>query len=304
VIESSNSQLLVAVVVMSDKPSPLEPIAIIGTACRFPGGANSPSRLWEILRSPPDLASGIPDDRFSADGFYSQNGQYHGHGNAKEGYFLAGEGVTRRFDASFFGMSPAEATCLDPQCRLSLETVYEALESAGLTIEGLRGSDTAVYAGQMVYDYEQIVTRDSDGSAGIYHASGTSHAVTSNRISYFFDWHGPSMTIDTACSSSLVAFHCAVQQLRSGLSGVAIATGVNLLMDPGCFISLSSLNMLSPDGRSRMWSANANGYARGEGIAAVVLKPLTAALRDGDGIECIVRETGFCQDGRTAGLIS
>ncbi|KAJ4388088.1 hypothetical protein N0V93_008693 [Gnomoniopsis smithogilvyi] len=289
---------------MSAKSPYLEPIAIIGTACRFPGGANSPSQLWEILRNPPDLAERIPVDRFDVEGFYSQNGQYHGHANVKEGYFLTGDGVTRRFDAPFFGMSPAEAMCLDPQCRLSLETVYEALESAGLTIESLRGSDTAVYAGQMVYDYEQIVTRDSDASLGIYHASGTSHAVTSNRISYFFDWHGPSMTIDTACSSSLVAFHHAVLQLRSGLSGVAVATGVNLLLDPGCFISLSSLNMLSPDGRSRMWSADANGYARGEGIAAVVLKPLSAALRDGDGIECIVRETGFVQDGRTPGIIS
>jgi acyl transferase domain-containing protein len=283
---------------------PQEAIAIVGTACRFPGNATSPSELWNLVRNPRQVAQPIPPDRFSVDGFYHKSGQYHGHANVKEAYFLEGEGVHRRFDASFFGMNPAEAMCLDPQCRLLLEVVYESLEAAGLTIEGLSGSDTAVYTGQMVSDYDQILTRDSDHSLGTYHASGTSRAILSNRISYFFDWHGPSMTIDTACSSSLVALHHAVQQLRTGLSRVAVATGANLLMDPGCFISLSSLNMLSPDGRSRMWDAGANGYARGEGIAAVVLKTLSAALEDGDHIECIIRETGFAQDGKTQGITS
>lgn len=285
-------------------PSDRQDIAIIGSGCRFPGGANSPSELWELLRNPRQLAEPIPPDRFSGQGYYHQSGQYHGHFNVKEAYFLAGEGAHRRFDATFFGMSPAEATCLDPQCRLLLETVYEALQDAGLKVEDLRGSDTAVYSGQMVADYDQLLMRDSDGSLGVYHASGTSHAILSNRISYFFDWHGPSMTIDTACSSSLVAIHQAVQQLRTGHSRVAIAAGANLIMDPKCFISLSSLNMLSPDGRSKMWDAEANGYARGEGIAAVVLKPLQAALEDGDVIECIIRETAFAQDGKTQGITS
>jgi hybrid polyketide synthase / nonribosomal peptide synthetase ACE1 len=156
----------------------------------------------------------------------------------------------------------------------------------------------------MVYDYGNLAVRDSDDSMGKHHVSGTSSAVLSNRISYFFDWHGPSMTIDTACSSSLVALHCAVQQLRSGLSRVAVATGANLILDAGTFISLSSLSMLSPDGRCKMWDAEANGYARGEGIAAVILKRLSDALADGDVIECVVRETGFCQDGRTQGITS
>ncbi|KAJ2990320.1 hypothetical protein NUW58_g3008 [Xylaria curta] len=280
---------------MSVEPQ-LEPIAIIGTACRFPGGVNSPSSLWNLLRHPRHLAERIPLDRFNVDGFYHKSGQYHGHFNVKEGYFLSGDGVCRQFDGSFFGMSPAEAMCLDPLSRLLLETVYEALEISGLTIESLRGSDTAVYTGQMVYDYNLLAARDNDMCIGTYHASGTSHAVLSNRVSYFFDWHGPSMTIDTACSSSLVAFHHAVQQLRSGLSRVAIATGANLLLDPSLFISLSKLNMLSPNGRSRMWDADADGYARGEGIAAIVMKTLSAALEDGDDIECIIRETGFGQD--------
>ena len=279
-------------------------IPIIGSGCRFPGCANSPSQLWNLARDPSQLAEPIQLDRFSVQGFYHESGQYHGHFNVKEAYFLAGEGVHRRFDAPFFGMNPAEAMCLDPQCRLLLETVYKALEGAGLTIEKLQGSNTAVYTGQMVADYDQIMMRDSDDSLGTYHASGTSHAILSNRISYFFDWHGPSMTIDTACSSSLVAVHQAVQQLRTGHSRVAIAAGANLLMDPKCFISLSSLNVLSPDGRSCMWDADAKGYAWGQGIAAVVLKTLDAALEDGDDIECIIRETGFAQDGKTQGINS
>ncbi|RYP47491.1 hypothetical protein DL768_006463 [Monosporascus sp. mg162] len=278
-----------------------EEIAIVGCGLRFPGGANTPSKLWDLVHNPRHLAESIPPDRFSAQGYYHENGEYHGHGNVKEAYFLGGEGVHRRFDALFFGINPVEASVIDPQVRLLLETVYEALEAAGHTIEGLRGSDTAVYAGQMVADYEQVLVRDLD-SMGTYHATGTSRALLSNRISYFFGWHGPSMTIDTACSSSLVAVHQAVQQLRSGQSRVAIAAGANLIFDPHCFVAESTLHMLSPDGRSRMWDAGANGYARGEGIAAVVLKTLSAAKADGDHIECIIRETGINQDGKTHGI--
>ncbi|KAK4194675.1 hypothetical protein QBC40DRAFT_318825 [Triangularia verruculosa] len=282
----------------------MEPVAIIGSACRFPGDADSPSKLWDLLRSPRPLGQRIPSERFSADGFYHPNSQFPGHSNVREAYFLSGSGTHRKFDAPFFGMSPAEAMNMDPQVRHLLEAVYEALEASGLTLEGLTGSDTAVYTGQMVADYDHIITRDLDHSLGIYHASGTAHAMLSNRISYFYDWHGPSMTMDTACSSSLVALHHAVQQVRSGLSRVAVATGANLILDPKCFISLSSLNMLSPDGQSRMWDASANGYARGEGIAAVIIKTLSAALADGDHIECVIRETGFNQDGRSQGITS
>ncbi|KAK0506975.1 hypothetical protein JMJ35_010675 [Cladonia borealis] len=265
---------------MDTKGANCQEIAIIGSGCCFPGRANSPSQLWNLVRDPSQLAEPIPLDRFSVQGFYHESGQYHGHFNVKEAYFLAGEGVHRRFDAPFFGMNPAEAMCLDPQCRLLLETVYEALEGAGLTIEKLQGSNTAVYTGQMVADYDQIMMRDSDDSLGTYHASGTSHAIFSNRIFYFFDWHGPSMTIDTACSSSLVAVHQVVQQLRTGHSRVAIAAGANLLMDPKCFISLSSLTMLSPDGRSRMWDADAKGFNTGLGCSGRTMQPKTQLIRD------------------------
>ena len=157
-------------------------------------------------------------------------------------------------------------------------------------MEQLRGSKTAVYVGMMCDDWTHMVNRDWDLKQ-TYAATGESRAVISNRVSYFFDWHGPSMTIDTACSSSLVAVHQGVTALRNGECGIAIAAGANLIMSPGMFIAESNLHMLSPTGSSKMWDAAADGYARGEGIAAVVLKPLSAAIRDGDNIDCIVRET-------------
>ncbi|ROW15252.1 hypothetical protein VPNG_03109 [Cytospora leucostoma] len=280
---------------------PAEPIAVVGSGFRFPGNGNTPSKLWELLRCPRDLLSPIPDERFSARGFYHPNGQYHGHCNAKDAYLLAGEGVHRRFDAEFFGIKSVVASVMDPQIRLLLEVVYEALEAGGHTIEHLRGSNTAVYARVMMGDYEKLMQMDSD-ALGTYHVTGTARSLLSNRISYFFDWRGPSMTIDTACSSSLIAVHQAVQQLRSGQSRVALAMGANLILDSQYYVTESKLQMISPENRSRMWDASANGYARGEGIAAVVLKTLSAAEADGDIIECMIRETGTNQDGRTRGI--
>ncbi|KAI0145542.1 hypothetical protein GGR57DRAFT_295646 [Xylariaceae sp. FL1272] len=272
-------------------------IAIIGSGCRFPGHASSPSKLWELLKKPRDVAGSLTNIK----GFYHQDGQYHGHTNVKEAYLLAEEDAHQLFDASFFGMNTMEAHVLDPQVRILLETVYEALESAGQTLDDVRGTDTAVYSGQMVADYEQVMVRDID-LIGTYHATGTSRAQMSNRISYFFDWHGPSMTIDTACSSSLVALHHAVQQLQLGHSSMAVVTGANLLIDAQCFVAESKLQMLSPGGRSRMWDRDANGYARGEGVAAIVLKRLDDATLNGDNIESVVRGTALNQDGRTPGI--
>ena len=182
-----------------------------------------------------------------------------------------------------------------------METAYEGLEVAGMPIADLKGSDTAVYVGVMFADYGTMLLRDLQ-DVPTYYATGTGQSILSNRLSYFFDWHGPSVTIDTACSSSLVAVHMAVQALRAGDSRMALACGSNLILDPMNFIIESKLKMLSPDGRSRMWDQGANGYARGEGVAAVVLKTLSAALEDGDHIECIIRETALNQDGSTGGI--
>ncbi|KAH8880972.1 beta-ketoacyl synthase domain-containing protein [Thozetella sp. PMI_491] len=276
-----------------------EPIAIIGSACRFAGDATSPSKLWELLREPRDVLSKIPESRFSAEGFYHADAQYHGHSNVLHSYLLSDDPAA--FDTHFFGIKPIEARAMDPQQRLLLEVVYEGLEAAGIPHQTLRGSDTAVYVGQMCSDYEVRLSRDID-NLPTYHSVGVFRSITANRVSYVFDWHGPSMTIDTACSSSLVAVHLAAQALRSGSSRMALACGVNLLLGPDYYVSESKLKMLSSDSRCRMWDEKASGYARGDGVAAVVLKTLSAALEDGDHIECIIRQTGVNQDGATTGI--
>jgi hybrid polyketide synthase/nonribosomal peptide synthetase ACE1 len=276
-----------------------ESIAIIGSACRFPGGASTPSKLWDLLSSPLDLLSKISTDRFDPDGFYHPDGEHHGGTNVKHSYLLSED--TRCFDAPFFSINPREAESMDPQHRVLLETVYESLESAGVPINRLQGSQTGVYVGLMTNDYHDVHLRDME-TIPKYTGTGTTRSILSNRVSHFFDWKGPSMTIDTACSSSLVAVHLAVQSLRSGESRVAVAAGANLIFGPEMYIIESKLHMLSPNGRSRMWDDKADGYGRGEGVAAVMLKTLSAAIQDGDHIECIIRETGVNQDGRTPGI--
>ncbi|KAJ5451871.1 Acyl transferase/acyl hydrolase/lysophospholipase [Penicillium cf. griseofulvum] len=276
-----------------------EAIAIVGSGCRFPGSASSPSALWKLLETPRDVGMQIPPDRFDALSFFHPDGSHHGTSNVLRSYLL--EEDVRAFDAAFFNISPNEADSMDPQQRILLETVYEALEAGGHTVESLRGSDTAVYAGTMTADYNDTLTRDHNTMPN-YFATGTNRAIISNRVSYFFDWHGPSMTIDTACSSSLVALHQGVRTLRASESRIAVACGTQVLLNPEMYIGESKLTMLSPNGRCRMWDADADGYARGEGVAAVVLKRLSDAIADGDHIECIVRETGANQDGFSNGL--
>ncbi|KAJ5318336.1 hypothetical protein N7476_004756 [Penicillium atrosanguineum] len=277
-----------------------EPIAIIGTGCRFPGGANTPSKLWDLLRTPRDVSRDLLSaGRFDQQGFYHPDHQFPGHTNVRRSYLL--EEDVAKFDARFFNLQVAEAAAMDPQQRILLETVYEGLEAAGQTLEGLKGSDTGVYVGMMYGDYESQQYRDLQ-NVPLYHGTGVARSMVSNRVSYFFDWHGPSLTVDTACSSSLVALHQAIQSLRSGEVNVAVAAGTNLLLGPEPYIYESNLKMLSPDGRSRMWGDDANGYARGDGVAAVVLKTLKQALADGDHIECVVRESGVNQDGRSPGI--
>jgi len=276
-----------------------EPIAIIGTGLRFPGGVNNSTQFWDLLQHPRDVRTSIPITRFSTHGFYSPSHDNQGTSHTRHGYFLGSD--HRRFDAEFFGIKPIEAKSMDPQQRLLLEVVYESIEAAGLDMEALRGSPTAVYVGLMAVDHNDMLNRDTSDYPP-YVAAGNARSIISNRVSHFFDWRGPSMTIDTACSSSLVAVHLAIQSLRSGDSTLAVAAGANLMLGPETFIIGSDMKMLSPDGRSYWCDARANGYARGEGIAAIVLKHLSAAIADGDDIECVIAETGLNQDGRTQGL--
>ncbi|OJJ42361.1 hypothetical protein ASPZODRAFT_170169 [Penicilliopsis zonata CBS 506.65] len=284
----------------------VEPIAVIGYGFRLPGGADTPSKLWSLLREPSDLSSKPPASRFDVDLFYHPVGTHHGTTNAPKSYFLAEEAddsasPVARFDAGFFNIQAAEADAMDPQQRLLMEAVYDGLCAAGQPMERLRGSDTAVYVGLMSDDWSTMLTRDWE-TLPRYTATGLERGIVANRLSYFFGWHGARMTIDTACSSSLVALDLAVQALRSGKSTVAVAAGTNLILSPAMYISESNLGMLSPNGRCAMWDEAADGYARGEGVAAVVVKTLSQALADNDPIQCIIRETAVNQDGRTAGL--
>ncbi|KAI1328158.1 hybrid PKS-NRPS PsoA [Xylariaceae sp. FL0255] len=276
-----------------------EPVAIIGTSCRLPGGTNSPSKLWELLKKPVDLLTDIPHTRFNPDAFYHKNAEHPGTTNVTKAYLLQENPLT--FDNDFFGISAREAESMDPQQRILLEIAYEAIESAGYSISQLRGSSTGVFVGQMSDDYRDLILRDMD-SHPIYTGTGIARSILANRVSYAFDWRGPSVNVDTACSSSLVALHQAVQSLRNEECDIAVVAGVNLVFSPELFSFLSSLRMLSPTGRSRMWDINADGYARGEGFAAIVIKSLGKALADGDDIESVIRNTGINQDGRSAGL--
>lgn len=277
-----------------------EPIAIIGIGHRFPGGASSQSELWNLLRNPPDdLSINVPHDRFNKDGFYHENPRNHGTGNCTTSYFLP-ENI-RLFDAGFFQIAPREAEAIDPQQRLLLEVVYEAIEDAGVTLQATRGTDTAVFVGQMSNDYWDHLLRDI-AVIPHYMGTGTARSITANRISYFFDWKGPSLSIDTACSSSMVAVHQGVQALRLGTSRMAVAAGCHLILGPESYVIESKINMLSPTGTSKMWDASADGYARGEGFGALILKTLQNAINDGDNILSVIRETGVNQDGKTSGI--
>ncbi|KAL7624690.1 hypothetical protein AAE478_006260 [Parahypoxylon ruwenzoriense] len=276
-----------------------EPIAVVGSGCRFAGDATSPSKLWDVLCEAPDLSRKVPYERFNADAFFHPDGEHHGTTNSVDAYWL--EQDHRVFDSRFFSITPMEAEAMDPQQRLLLEVVYEAMESAGYSHSTYNGENVSVFSGVMTADYDTLSQRDELVTSQ-YYATGNARSIISNRISYVFNFKGPSMTIDTACSSSLVALHQAVLSLRSGGCIMACVTGVNLMITPEQFIVESSLHMLSPTGKSRMWDASADGYARGEGVAALLLKPLSRALADGDQIMAVIRESGSNSDGRTNGI--
>ncbi|KAJ8121482.1 hypothetical protein ONZ43_g2075 [Nemania bipapillata] len=284
-----------------DEINKLEAIAIIGTSCRLPGGINSPGRLWELLKHPVDLSSKIPASRFNSESFYHPDAEHPGTANVTKAYLLDDDPLA--FDNDFFNINIREAESMDPQQRIILEVVYEAIEAAGYSISQLQGSSTGVFMGQMTDDYRDLLLRDIDCHP-LYTGTGISRSILANRVSYAFDWKGPSVNIDTACSSSLVALHQAVQSLRQGECDTAVVAGVNLVFGPETFSVLSSskLRMLSPTGKCHMWDESADGYARGEGFVAIVIKTLTSALVDGDHIECTIRNTGVNQDGQSAGL--
>lgn len=278
-----------------------EPIAIVGMACRFPAGANSPDEYWELLRDGRDGVSTVPLARWDHAPFLDPSSQRPGTTYAQHAGFI--EQRVDTFDAPFFGISPREAASMDPQQRLLLEETWEALEHAGIPPDRLAGSATGVFVGIPAGDYLQLQQRGGTlADIDAHWASGFAHSIASGRISYLLDLQGPSISLDTACSSSLVAVHQACQSLRARESNLALAGGVNLILSPESFVGFARTHMLAADGRCKTFDASADGFVRGEGCGIVVLKRLRDAQRDGDRILAVIRGTAVNQDGASASL--
>jgi acyl transferase domain-containing protein/acyl carrier protein len=272
-------------------------IAIIGAACRFPG-ASGLDAFWELLVSGTDAISQVDDRRWSTRFYYHPTRVEQ----AKSYTWAAGLiSDVDQFEPAFFGISPREAAQMDPQQRLMLELVWHAVEDAGIRASNLAGSATGVYIGASSTDYRDLRLGDP-ASGDSYFMTGGTLSILANRVSYVFDLRGPSLTVDTACSSSLVALHHACEALRDGRIAGAIVGGINLLLSPYPFLGFCRASMLSRRGRCFAFDARADGYVRGEGGGAVLLKPLRQALADGDRIRAVIRGTGVNSDGRTIGL--
>jgi acyl transferase domain-containing protein len=258
-----------------------EPIAIVGLACRFPGGVDSPESYWRLLADGIDAVTEVPRERWDIEHYYDPDPEAPGKMYTRHGGFL---GAVDRFDPSFFRISPREARSMDPQQRLLLEVAWEALEDAGIAANRSRGNATGVFIGLTTNDYARLLMQSGDGrDLDAYFFSGNPANAAAGRLAYTFGWEGPAVAIDTACSSSLVSVHQACASLRSGECAVALAGGVNLVLIPENTVAVCRTRALSPDGLCKTFDAGADGFVRSEGCGLVVLKrlslPATASAR-------------------------
>ncbi|KAM4063228.1 polyketide synthase dehydratase [Hirsutella rhossiliensis] len=277
-------------------------VAIVGMACRFAGDAKSPDEFYEMLLNGRDSWSKVPSSRFNVDARHHPWAQRRGSLVCNGGYFLRESEA--KWDAPFFSCSAVEARAMDPQQRLLLEVAYESLENAGFSLEAMADTETGCFVGGFTNDYKTIIQRDTLATPH-YSMPGCALALLSNRVSWFYNLRGPSVTLDTACSSSLTALHLACESINSesNKSRCALVGGTSLIMDPGDGCLLNELGFLSPDSRCFAFDSRANGYARGDGICMVVLKHIDDAIRDGDAIRAVIRASGINSDGRTAGIV-
>ncbi|XQQ07868.1 MAG: beta-ketoacyl synthase N-terminal-like domain-containing protein [Leptolyngbya sp. IPPAS B-1204] len=276
-----------------------EPIAIVGMGCRFPGNVENPADFWQLLQAQQDAITEVPNDRWDLSKYYHPDPNHPGTMHSRLGGFLP---HLLEFDAAFFRIAPREAASLDPQQRLLLEVSWEAVEHAGLAADRLVGSNTGVFVGICSIDYWQRLLNRHPSEIDAYLTTGNTHSLAAGRISYVFGFTGPSLALDTACSSSLVAVHTACQSLRQRECDLALAGGVNRILEPASSINFAKARMMSISGRCRSFDAAADGFVRAEGAGIVVLKRWRDAVRDGDRVWAVILGSAVNHDGRAGGL--